>query len=102
MSKLTYNLLCGDRRSCPFKVVPFINGELPTDQPVCPVPLFCTHLTILCHQHNLPALLNVGAINALTGQQANDYLVGYNLPVPHTIVQRKKAIYVEIGCTAEV
>ncbi|RDB15799.1 hypothetical protein Hypma_003643 [Hypsizygus marmoreus] len=75
------NMMSGDGRVRPFRVVPFIDGSLPTDPP-----------------HNLPALLNVAVINALTGEEATAYLVGYDLPVPRTLAARKKAIRIEVGC----
>ncbi|KAF8238299.1 hypothetical protein L208DRAFT_1498028 [Tricholoma matsutake] len=56
-----HNLLASDKCFHPFKVIPFLNGTLLTD-----------------HQHNLPPLVDVGVINALTGPQATAYLVGYD------------------------
>lgn len=59
------------------------------------------HLIILRHQHNLPPLVNVGVINALTGPQATAYLVGYGRPVPNLVADRRKAIRIAVGSTAE-
>ena len=59
------------------------------------------HLIILHHQHNLPPLVDVGVINALTGLQATAYLIGYGRPVPNLVIDRRKAIRIAVGCTAE-
>lgn len=67
------------------EVVPFLNGTWPTDPP-----------------HNLPPLVDVGIINALAGPQATAYLVGYGQPVPNRIADRRKAIRIAVGCTAEM
>jgi len=55
-------------------------------------------------QYNLPLLVDLTAINALTGEQATSYLVGYQHPhpIPSTIVELKKAVQVEIGCRSSI
>ncbi|KIL59133.1 hypothetical protein M378DRAFT_169794 [Amanita muscaria Koide BX008] len=76
----TYNLQAGTGRERPFQIVPFPNGTLPTAPP-----------------HNLPALTNVDAIDALTARQCARYLRGYNIAVPATVQERRTAIKLEIG-----
>jgi len=79
----TYNLACGDGRTRNFKVVPFVNGTLPT-----------------AAQPNLPVLTSIDDIMNLTGPEATRYLVGYGLPHQHHVNDRRNAIRIEIGCTA--
>ncbi len=101
MSKQSYNLTCGDGRARTFKVVPFVNGELPTAPPVCRfLVVLCS--SEFCCQHNLPALHNEGDIDALLDQEASDYLIGYRAHVAHLVADRKRQIYLEIGCTTGV
>lgn len=83
VSHKTHNLACGDGRTRRFLEVPFVDGTLPTEDP-----------------HNLPALLNVDDVNALTGPEVTSYLQGYNLPFQQLMNNRKRAIRSEIGCTA--
>ena len=59
------------------------------------------HLIILRHKHNLPPLVDVGVINALTEAQATAYLVGYGQPVPYHVAERATTIRIAVGCTAE-
>jgi len=66
------------------------------------LPRFCP----LTHQpfHVLaqpPALVNFTAIYTLTEAQATAYLNGYRVQVPPLLVDRKHAIRVEVGYTAE-
>ncbi|KAF5381565.1 hypothetical protein D9615_005636 [Tricholomella constricta] len=81
---ITHNCLAGDGRVRRFEVIPFHDGTLPTDPP-----------------HNLPPLVNVAAINALTGPQATAYLRGYGRPIPRSVATRRRAIRDTVGCTAE-
>ncbi|KAF8235139.1 hypothetical protein L208DRAFT_783271 [Tricholoma matsutake] len=85
VAHITHNLLAGDGHSHPFEVIPFLNGTLPTDP-----------------QHNLPPLVDVGVINALTGPQATAYLVGYGRPVPNLVADCRKAICIAVGSTVEM
>lgn len=84
VAHVAYNLNAGDGRTRRFEVIPFLDGTLPTGPP-----------------HNLPALVNVVIINSLTGPQATAYLQGYGKPVPHHVADRRKAIRIAVGCTAE-
>jgi hypothetical protein len=59
------------------------------------------HLIIPRRQNNLPPLVDVGIINALTGPQATAYLVGYGQPVPNAVADRRKAVRIAIGCASE-
>ena len=52
-----------------------------------------------CLQHNLPVLDTENDIIALNGPECHDYLVGYQVVVPHAIVARKRAIRMQIGCS---
>ena len=52
-----------------------------------------------CLQHNLPVLNTENDIIALNGPECHDYLVGYQVAVPHAIAARKTAIRVQIGCS---
>ncbi|KAF5381721.1 hypothetical protein D9615_005626 [Tricholomella constricta] len=85
LATITHNLLSGDGHARPFVVVPFPNGAMPTDPP-----------------HNLPALVNVAIINALTGPQSTAYLQGYGVPVPNQVAARRTALRAVVGCTVEV
>ena len=98
IAKKSYNLSCGDGRARPFKVVPFLNGDLPTDAPVCHF-VVVLYLSEFCCQHNLPALRNEGDIDHLLNQEASDYQTGYQGQVAHLVADRKRQICLEIGCT---
>jgi len=98
MSKQSYNLSCGDGHSRAFKIVPFVNGDLLMAPPVC------HFLVVLCSseffgQHNLPALHNEGDIDALNGPEAASYLDGYQAHVADLVIDCKRQIRLEIGCT---
>jgi len=61
---------------------------------------FYAHLNFV--QHNLPALHDEGDIEALLNQEASDYLVGYQVHVPHLVADCRRQIRLEIGCTTGV
>ncbi|KAH9999486.1 hypothetical protein BJV77DRAFT_977494 [Russula vinacea] len=67
-----------------YHVMPFLNGDIPTQPP-----------------HNLPELWNVDVIRSLTGPQATSYLHGYGSNA-HTIAEQKQLIGLEVGCPVEV
>jgi hypothetical protein len=97
MSKQAYNLQSGDGLSRVFKIVPFVNGDLPTAPPVC------RFLVVLCPaafrcQHNLPALHSERDVDALLDQEVTDYLIGYQALVADLpVADRKRQILLEIG-----
>ena len=94
--------MCGDGHTSEFEEVLFVNGEHPVAD-VGPISR-TAHLSYFYYyqQHTLPALHNVGDINALTRQEATTYLNGYGIALPHNVLARKKVIRIEIGCIAEM
>ncbi|KAF8809313.1 hypothetical protein BYT27DRAFT_7094617, partial [Phlegmacium glaucopus] len=85
---IMHKLLCGDRHTCPFKIIPFVNG----DDPVHPPP---GGVAALLH------LMNIGVIFNLKCPLTTSYLNGYQIPVPNLIIDWKFLIQIEIGYTAE-
>ena len=103
ISKLN-NMMRGDGHTSEFEEVLFVNGEHPVAEvvPISRTARRTLVLFFLYQQHNLPALHNVGNINAFTGQEATAYLNGYGIAPPHNVLARKKVIRTEIGCIAEM
>ena len=62
-----------------FDIVPFNDGTMPSQAPVSSRSLDSYNTCKLVIQHNLPPLLNVAAIRALTAVQSTAYAVGYGL-----------------------
>lgn len=86
----------------PYEVVPFTNGDDPTQPPVsCACASPGSELT--CDQHNLPPLHSVYVIKSLDNQQLSAYLTGYGtspLQVPDD--RQKWTLGRYIGCKPEV
>ena len=85
----------------PFTVVPFNDGSMPTQAPVSfPSVDSQKNLRIGDTQHNLPPLVNVAAIRALTAAQTTAYAAGYGLGNVGAAPARRFAIGRAVGCTA--
>ncbi|KAF8495738.1 hypothetical protein F5888DRAFT_1709685 [Russula emetica] len=69
----------------PFTIVPFNDGSMPTEAP-----------------HNLPPLVNVAAIRALTAPQTTAYTAGYGLGNIRAAPARRVAIGRAVGCSVAI
>jgi hypothetical protein len=58
--------------------------------------------TSILTQHNLPPLLDVAAVRALTPAQSTDYVNGYQLGNIGQAAARRKAIGRAIGCVIAI
>jgi hypothetical protein len=91
------NSYLDDGSFIPFAIVPFKDGCMPAevlfhlilDMAYIPVAL----------QHNLPPLLNVAAIRALTAPQTIAYAKGYSLGHIAKAANRRGAIGRAVGCS---
>ena len=101
-----WNLQCSDGTQRKYMVVPFQNGEVPTETPVCASQFHVRHTDILLWlnllQHNLPALLTVNGIRSLSRSQGEQYLQGYGRLVPHLTIDRKREIGRAISCPVDI
>ncbi|KAF5384383.1 hypothetical protein D9615_003137 [Tricholomella constricta] len=78
---LSYNETCGTGDAATLYVVPFENGEYPTEPP-----------------HNLPALTSPKIVRELNVNEANSYYKGYGLPGWPPLEHRIAKILHAIGC----
>jgi hypothetical protein len=87
----------------PFTIVPFNNGRMPTQAPVSSLSLDSRNSLRIGHtQHNLPPLVNVAAIRALTAAQTTAYAAGYGLGNIAAAADRRVAIGRAVGCTVAI
>ena len=99
----TRNHQLHDGSFTPFMIVPFNDGTMPTQAPVSS-PSFDSRnsLCISYTQHNLPPLVNVAAIRALTEAQTLVYAAGYGLGNVEPAPARRVAIGRAVGCTVAI
>ncbi|KAH9999080.1 hypothetical protein BJV77DRAFT_978822 [Russula vinacea] len=82
MDAKAWNIHCNDGHQRQYRVMPFLNGDIPAQAP-----------------HNLPELQNVDVIRGLNGQQTASYMNGYGLGNVHLLIaDQKRLIGQEIGC----
>ena len=101
-SPQTRNHQLHDGRFINFSIVPFNDGTMPTEAPVSSRSLDSYNSCKLAIQHNLPPLLNIAAIRALTAAQSTAYVVGYGLGNVGNAPARRVAIGRAIGCSIAV
>lgn len=97
------NRQMGNGAHLQFAIVLFPNGSDPTSAPVSHPCQFSQTLNWLNFQHNLPALISIERVDALTRAQSKRYFTGYYpdieaANIPGTIANRRPFILRAIGC----
>ena len=72
----------GDGGVIRYEIVPFANGEIPTQPPVSVLSASNDESQLTSDQHNLPYLGSVNAIENLNENQLAAYLNGYGIVPP--------------------